>query len=46
MKRIIFFLQTFSIGKFISKIIFLLLMDLPTNKKLLMKDSPTEHFRW
>jgi len=26
--------------------IFLLPMDLPTDKKLPTKDSPTEHFRW
>jgi len=29
-----------------NKFIFLLPTDLPTDKKLPTKDSPTEHFRW
>ena len=41
MKWIILFLHTFSIGK----IIFLLLTNSLTDKKVSMKDSPMEHFR-
>jgi len=40
-----FFLHIFSVSKSIGNNIFLLPMDLPTDKKLPMKDiSPTEHF--
>jgi hypothetical protein len=41
------FLRAFSVSKSISNNIyfFLLQMNLPTDKKSLMKDSPTEHFR-
>ena len=45
MKQIIFFLRAFFVSKSIGNSIFFLLpTDLPTNKKLLTKDSPTEHF--
>jgi hypothetical protein len=37
----VFFFQAFSVSKYIGKNIFLL----ATDKKLLTKDSPTEHFR-
>jgi hypothetical protein len=33
-----------SVSKSVGNNIFLLPTDLPTDKKLLMKDSPTEHF--
>jgi hypothetical protein len=41
------FLRAFSVSKSINNniYIFLLQMDLPTDKKSLMKDSPTKHFR-
>jgi hypothetical protein len=39
-----FFLLAFSVSKSIGNNIFLLPTDLPTDKKLSMKDSLTEHF--
>jgi len=39
-----FFFLAFSIGKSIGNNIFLLPTDLPTDKKLLTQDLPTEHF--
>jgi hypothetical protein len=45
MKRVICFLRVCSVSKSVGNNIFLLPTDLPTDKKLLMKDSPTEHFR-
>jgi len=39
------FLLAFSVSKSIDNNIFLLPTDLPTDKKLSMKDSHTEHFR-
>jgi hypothetical protein len=41
----IFFLRVCSVSKSICNNIFLLPTDLPTDKKLSMKDSLTEHFR-
>jgi hypothetical protein len=43
MKRVIF-LHVNSVSKSIGNNIFLSPTDLPTDKKLPMKDSPTEHF--
>ena len=43
MKRVIF-LHVNSVSKSIGNNIFLSTTDLPMNKKLPMKDSPTEHF--
>jgi hypothetical protein len=45
MKRVIFFLRVCSVNKSVGNNIFLLPTYLPTDKKLPMKDSPTEHFR-
>jgi hypothetical protein len=44
MKQVIVFC-TFSVSKSIDNNIFLLPTDLPTDKKLPMKDLPNEHFR-
>jgi hypothetical protein len=44
MKRVIFFLRGCSVSKSVCNNIFLLPTDLLTDKKLSMKDSPTEHF--
>jgi hypothetical protein len=45
MERIIFFLRSFFVNKSIGNNNFLLSMNLLTDKKLSVKDSPTEHFR-
>jgi hypothetical protein len=45
MKRVIFFLRFCPVNKSVGNNIFLLPMDLPTDKKLPMKDSPMKHFR-
>jgi len=39
-----YYRRIFSVSKFVGNNIFLLPTDLPTDKKLQMKDSPTEHF--
>jgi len=39
------FLRAFSVSKSIDNNFFLLSTDLPTDKKLPTKDSPTEYFR-
>jgi hypothetical protein len=39
------FLRVCLVSKSVGNNIFLLPMDLPIDKKLPMKDSPTEHFR-
>jgi hypothetical protein len=44
MKRIIFVLRTFSVGKSIGNNIFLLPTYLPMGKKLPMKELSMEHF--
>jgi hypothetical protein len=43
-KRVFFFLLGCFVSKSVGNNIFLLPTDLPTDKKLPMKDSPTEHF--
>jgi len=40
-----YYRRVFSVSKSVGNNIFLLPTDLPTDKKLPMKDSPTEHFR-
>jgi len=44
MKRVIFFYASIPSVNLSVIIFFLLTMDLPTDKKLPMKDSPTEYF--
>jgi len=45
MKQVMFFLRVCFVSKSVGNNIFLLPMDLLMDKKLLMKDSSTEHFR-